>query len=148
MIRNLSTHCLTRIDIGPIAAVIRTRRAAASRSALGAEGARDQLDEPWAVDELDRVFGGELLGRERERARRDEEALVAVGVMDRAQKFLEDRRADDRLPVILALNDGKEPIIAAKPKVGPFVAGAADLLDLVSPASRRARRRTPRTTRA
>ena len=32
--------------------------------------------------------------------------------------------------MILALNDGKEPIIAAEAEVGPFVAGAADLLDL------------------
>ena len=32
--------------------------------------------------------------------------------------------------MIFALNDGKEPIIAAEAKVGAFVAGAADLLDL------------------
>ncbi len=105
-------------------------RLAGHRGRLWGPEHSTQLDQPWAVDELDGVFGGELLGGERERARRDEEAFVAASVMDRSQEFLKDGRADHRLPLILALNDGNEPIIAAKAKVGPFVAGAADLLDL------------------
>ena len=95
-----------------------------------AQGAGDELDQARAVDELDRVFGGELLSGERECARRDEESFVAAGVMDCAQKFLKLRRADRGLPVIFALNDGNEPIIAAKEQVGPEIAGAANQLDL------------------
>ena len=34
----------------------------------GAHGLLDQLDQPRAVDQLDRMIGDELLGRERERA--------------------------------------------------------------------------------
>ena len=76
------------------------------------------------------MFGGELLGGERERARRDEEPFVAVGVMDRAQKFLKLRRADRGVPVIFALNDSNEPIIAAKQQVGPEITRTTNQLYL------------------
>src|SRR5947209_19794435 len=55
----------------------------------GADGLLDELDESRAVDELDRVLGDELLGGEREGPRGDEEALVAPGVVDRAEGLLE-----------------------------------------------------------
>ena len=74
---------------------------------FGAECIRHKLDQSRTVDELDRVFGGEFLCCQREGARRDEEAFVAVSVMDSSQEFLEDGRADHCLPLIFALNNGK-----------------------------------------
>jgi hypothetical protein len=97
---------------------------------FGAQGIRHELDQPWSVDEFDGVFGGEFFGSQREGARRDEEALVAVGVMNRSQEFLQDGRADHGLPLVFALNNSKQPIIAAKSKVCAFIAGAAHLLNL------------------
>ena len=97
----------------------------------GAEGLADQLDEAGAVDQLDRVLGDELLGGERERPRRDEEALVAARVVDRAEELLQLGRADDGLALaVLALDDPEQPL-AADAEVGPLVAGAADDLDFV-----------------
>src|SRR5438477_12354104 len=62
--------------------------------AFRTEGLVDEFDEPRAVDQFDRVLGGELLGGDREGAGGDEEALVAEGVMDRPQEFLEFGGAD------------------------------------------------------
>ena len=86
----------------------------------------DKLNESRAVDELDRVLSGELLGRERERAGGDEEAFVAEGVVDCAQEFLESGRADYAALVVLALDDGKESVGTAEAEVGALVSGAAD----------------------
>ena len=61
--------------------------------ALGPSGFEHQFRESRAIDEFDRMLGGELLGRERERARCDEEPLMAVCVMNGSQEFLQDRGA-------------------------------------------------------
>src|SRR6266550_4392909 len=73
----------------------------------GADGLMDQLDQAGAVDQLDRVLGDELLGGQREGPGGDEEALVAAGVVDRAEELLELGRADDAPAVVLALHDRK-----------------------------------------
>ncbi len=103
-----------------------------------------QLDESGAVNQFDRVVGGELVRRQREGPRGDEEALVAAGVVDRAEELLELGRADDPSPEVLALDDPEEAI-AADPQIDPLVPGTADLARPRSPAPRRSRRRTPRT---
>ncbi len=90
----------------------------------------DQFDEPGPVDQLDRVFGDELLRRQRKRAGGDKEALVAPGMMDRPKEFLKIRRANHPFLVVLALNDGQHPVPTAEPEVGPLVTCPADRLDL------------------
>ena len=52
-------------------------------------------------------------------------------MVDRAQELLELGRADDASLVVLALDD-RQQVLAAEPQVGPLVAGAADLVDLVA----------------
>ena len=66
------------------------------------------------------------VGRQRESPRGDKEALVAAGVVDRAEELLDLGRADDAAALgVLALDDPPEAI-AADPQVNPLVAGAAD----------------------
>src|SRR5437868_4166463 len=72
----------------------------------------DQLDEARSVDELDRVLGGELLRGQREAAGRDEEPLVTLRVVNRAEKLLELGRADNAPGVVLALNDPDQSALA------------------------------------
>ena len=83
---------------------------------------------------------------ERERAGRDEEALVAASVVDRSQKLLELGRADQALLVILALDDGDSPSRREAEGRRPR-RPSRRLSRLRNRASRRARRRTPRMTR-
>src|SRR5579875_1884032 len=99
---------------------------------LGPEGLVDQLDEARPVHQLDGVLGGELLGRERERARGHEEALVAQRMMDGAEELLEHGRAHHALLVILALDDSEQAVAAAEAEIGALVPAAAHRLDLVA----------------
>ena len=91
----------------------------------------NELDEPWPVDQFDGMFGDEFLRRQRKRPRGDKETLVASRVMNRSQKLLKFRRADDPFRLILALNDGHQ----AAPfhlDIGPLVSSAADALHVVT----------------
>ena len=101
------------------AAIDQNQAGSVSRRPLGPRAWLTSSMSRGPVNQLDRVLGGELLGRERERAGGDEEALVAERVMDGAQELLEHRRADHAALVVLALDDGEQPSVRRSRRSAP-----------------------------